>query len=206
MNQYILISQVKKYPKNDAEAFDSNISSIVSIINKIHKKELISPLEVVYSGEFQCISNDITKSINMIFDIEECIIENNLPYKFKHILYCHKTDTNQNKYSAFETLGISMIDARNRLNAIKKTDSRFLIEASNDEQSLSLNNLFLLYEDYIDSWQFKDYEYIKAFLNHMSYKEVADLFHINISNGWRKEKKLKMKQYYTIKEVILSNV
>jgi hypothetical protein len=99
-----------------------------------------------------------------------------------------------------------MIDARNRLNAIKKTDSRILIEASNDEQSLSLNNLFLLYEDYIDSWQFKDYEYIKAFLNHMSYKEVADLFHINTSNGWRKEKNLKMKQYYTIKEVILSNV
>ena len=206
MNQYILISQVKKYPKNDIGAFDSNIGSIVSIINKIHKKELVSPLEIVYSGEFQCISNNITKSINIIFDVEECIIENILPYKFKHILYCHKTDANHNKYSAFETLGISMIDARNRLNAIKKTDSRILIEASNDEQSLSLNNLFLLYEDYIDSWQFKDYEYIKAFLNHMSYKEVADLFHINTSNGWRKEKNLKMKQYYTIKEVILSNV
>lgn len=204
MNQYILISQVKKYPKNNIDDFNSNIANIVSIINKFHKKNLISPLEVVYSGEFQCISTEFNKSINIIFDIEECIVENNLDMKLKHVIYCHKTNNHRNRYTAFEKLGISMIDARNRLNAIKKTDSRFLIEASDEELSLSLNNLFMIYEDYLDSWEFKDYEYIKSFLNHMNYKEVAEHFNINISNGWRKEKKLKMKQYYTIKEIILS--
>ena len=40
----------------------------------------------------------------------------------------------------------------------------------------------------------------------MNYKEVAELFNINISSGWRRERSLKMKQYYTIKEMILSGV
>jgi hypothetical protein len=204
MEQYIIISQIKTVPKTSSLSFESDLSNIVSIINKIHKKDLISPFEILYPGEFQCIVSNLNNSINILFDIEECIIENNLPYKFKHVIYCHKTDTTNSKYSVFEKLGISLIDARNRLNAIKKTDSRFLIEASNELMSLNLNNLFLLYEDYIDSWHFKDFDYVKAFLNHMSYKEVAKAFKINISNGWRKEKKLKMKQYYTIKELILS--
>jgi hypothetical protein len=204
MEQYIIISQIKLIPKNHSESFESDLINIVSIINKIHKKDLISPFEIVYPGEFQCIVSNLNNAINILFDIEECIVENNLPYKFKHIIYCHQTDIANSKYSVYEKLGISLIDARNRLNTIKKTDSRFLIEASNDLMSLNLNNLFLLYEDYIDSWQFKDFEYVKAFLNHMSYKEVATVFNINTSNGWRKEKKLKMKQYYTIKELILS--
>jgi len=204
MEQYILITQIKTPSKANSPAFESDLSNIVSIINKIHKKDFISPPEIVYAGEFQCIVSNLNQAINILFDIEECIIENNLPYKFKHVIYCHKTDVSNSKYSVYEKLGISFIDARNRLNAIKKTDSRFLVEASNDVMSLNLNNLFLLYEDYIDTWHFKDFDYVKAFLNHLSYKEVAEVFKINISNGWRKEKKLKMKQYYTIKELILS--
>jgi hypothetical protein len=64
----------------------------------------------------------------------------------------------------------------------------------------------MIYEDYVDSWKKNDFEFVKAFLNNMNYKEVAELFNINISSGWRRERSLKMKQYYTIKEMILSGV
>jgi len=103
-------------------------------------------------------------------------------------------------------LGFGLIDARSRLKNIKKTENRFLIVTSNEKQSLNLNNLFMIYEDYVDSWKLKEYDYVSAFLNHKTYQEVAAQFNINISNGWRKEKNLKMKQYYTIKEMILSFV
>lgn len=112
----------------------------------------------------------------------------------------------QSKYSAYERLGFNLIDARQRLESIKKTDSRFLIATSDEKISLHLNNLFLIYEDYLDSWKKGDIEYVKAFLSHMNYKEVASLFNLNISSGWRREKSLKMKQYYTIKEMILSAI
>jgi hypothetical protein len=112
----------------------------------------------------------------------------------------------QSKYTAYERLGFNLIDARERLQSIKKTDSRFLIATSNEKASLYLNNLFLIYEDYLDSWKKGDFEYVKAFLNHLTYKEVAALFNINISSGWRRERALKMKQYYTVKEMILSAI
>lgn len=206
MEQYIIISQIKQMLKQHNADFEKDLKNIAAIINKIHKKHLISPLELVVEGEIQGITLSLQQAINMLFDIEECIIENGLNYKFKHIIYCHKTDSENNKYSLYEKLGISLIDSRNRLNAIKKTDTRFLVVDKNDTTSLSLNNLFVIYEDYIDSWNKKDYEYVNAFLNNITYKEVAQLFNINTSNAWRKERKLKMKQYYTIKELILSNI
>jgi len=206
MEQYIIISQIKQMLKQHNADFEKDLKNIAAIINKIHKKHLISPLELVVEGEIQGITLSLQPTINMLFDIEECIIENGLNYKFKHIIYCHKTDSENNKYSLYEKLGISLIDSRNRLNAIKKTDTRFLVVDKNDTISLSLNNLFVIYEDYIDSWNKKDYEYVNAFLNNLTYKEVAQLFNINTSNAWRKERKLKMKQYYTIKELILSSI
>jgi hypothetical protein len=79
-----------------------------------------------------------------------------------------------------------------------------LIATKDEKTSLHLNNLFLIYEDYVDSWKKNDFEYVSAFLNNKNYKEVASLFNLNISSGWRREKSLKLKQYYTIKEMILS--
>ena len=161
---------------------------------------------MVMANEFQGITNSLQGTLEMIFDIEECIIENNLDFKLKHVLYHDTLESVQSKHTAYERLGFGLIDARQRLDLIKKTDCRFLIATSDEKKSLYLNNLFMIYEDYLDSWKKGDFEYVKAFLNNMSYKEVASLFNINVSSGWRREKSLKMKQYYTVKEMILSAI
>jgi hypothetical protein len=185
------------------ELIPAELKKVISVINRLHKKHFITNLDMVMPFEFQGITNSLLGSLEMIFDIEECLIENNLDFKLKHVLYHDTIETVQSKHSAYERLGFGLIDARQRLDLIKKTDSRFLIATNNEKVSLYLNNLFLIYEDYLDSWKLKDYEYVKAFLNHLNYKEVAELFDINVSSGWRREKTLKMKQYYTIKEMIL---
>jgi len=182
------------------------LQNLISIINKINKKYFITELDMVLPTEFQGITNSLQGSLEILFDIEECIIENNLDFKLKYVLYHDTIETIQSKHSAYERLGFGLIDARERLQLIKKTDSRFLIATSIEKKSLYLNNLFMIYEDYVDSWKKNDFEFVKAFLNHMNYKEVAELFNINISSGWRRERSLKMKQYYTIKEMILSGV
>ena len=94
-------------------------------------------------NEIDCMNDD---------DIEECIIENNLDFKLKYVLYHDTIETIQSKHSAYERLGFGLIDARERLQLIKKTDSRFLIATSNEKNSLYLNNLFMIYEDY--AWYF----------------------------------------------------
>lgn len=206
MEHFILMSDVKKQGNASHNIVKENLKKVIAIINKLHKKNIITPLDMVMPDEFQGITNNLQGSIEMIFDIEECLIENNLDFKLKHVLYHDTIETVQSRHSAYERLGFGLIDARNRLKTIKKTESRFLIVTNNEQQSLTLNNLFMIYEDYLDSWKQKEFDYVSAFLNHKTYKEVATQFNINISNGWRREKNLKMKQYYTIKEMILSAI
>ena len=206
MEHFILMSDIKNLGSNNQVGVKKELQNVIGVINKINKKHFITPLDLVLPNEFQGITNSLQGSLEILFDIEECIIENNLDFKLKHVLYHDTIETVQSKHSAYERLGFGLIDARERLQLIKKTDSRFLIATSNEKTSLYLNNLFMIYEDYVDSWKKSDYEYVKAFLNHMNYKEVAELFSINISSGWRREKSLKMKQYYTIKEMILSGI
>jgi hypothetical protein len=206
MEHFILMSDIKYLGSNNQDGVKKELQNVIGVINKINKNHFITPLDLVLPNEFQGITNSLQGSLEILFDIEECLIENNLDFKLKHVLYHDTIETVQSKHSAYERLGFGLIDARERLQLIKKTDNRFLIATSNEKTSLYLNNLFMIYEDYIDSWKKSDYEYVKAFLNHMNYKEVAELFSINISSGWRREKSLKMKQYYTIKEMILSGI
>lgn len=204
MEHFILMSAVRNLGSSSHESIQKDLRNVIGVINKIHKKHFITSLDMVMVNEFQGITNSLQGTLEMIFDIEECIIENNLDFKLKHVLYHDTLESVQSKHMAYERLGFGLIDARQRLDLIKKTDCRFLIATSDEKTSLYLNNLFMIYEDYLDSWKKGDFEYVKAFLNHMNYKEVATLFNINVSSGWRREKSLKMKQYYTVKEMILS--
>jgi len=206
MEHFILMSEIKDSGSSGQETIKDALKNVTNVINKLHKKNFITTLDIVIPNEFQGITNSLQASLEIIFDIEECLIENNLDFKLKHVLYHDKLETMHNKHLAYERLGFALIDARERLNSIKKTDSRFLIATNDEKKSLYLNNLFLIYEDYVDSWKKNDYDYVRSFLNHMTYKEVAQLFNMNISSGWRREKSLKMKQYYTIKEMILSGI
>ena len=206
MEHFILMSVVRNLGSSSHESIQKDLRNVIGVINKIHKKHFITSLDMVVANEFQGITNSLQGTLEMIFDIEECIIENNLDFKLKHVLYHDTLESVQSKHTAYERLGFGLIDARQRLDLIKKTDCRFLIATSDEKKSLYLNNLFMIYEDYLDSWKKGDFEYVKAFLNNMSYKEVASLFNINVSSGWRREKSLKMKQYYTVKEMILSAI
>lgn len=206
MEHFILMSAVRSLGTSTQASIQKELRNVINVINKIHKGHFITSLDMVMNLEFQGITNSLQGTLEMIFDIEECIIENNLDFKLKHVLYHDTLESIQSKHNAYERLGFGLIDARQRLDLIKKTDSRFLIATSNEKNSLYLNNLFMIYGDYLDSWKKRDFEYVKAFLNNMDYKEVSSLFNVNISSGWRREKSLKMKQYYTIKEMILSGI
>ena len=206
MEHFILMSAVRNLGSSNQNDIKKDLRNVIGVINKIHKKHFITSLDMVMVNEFQGITNSLQGTLEIIFDIEECIIENNLDFKLKHVLYHDTIESVQSKHKAYERLGFGLIDARQRLDLIKKTDCRFLIATSDEKTSLKLNNLFMIYEDYLDSWKGTDIEYVKAFLNNMNYKEVAELFKIHTSSGWRREKSLKMKQYYTIKEMILSAI
>ena len=205
MDHFILMSSVRTIGTQNLNKNKEDLQKVLAIINKMHKHRFITNLDMVMQNEFQGITNNLQGSLEIIFDVEECIIENDLDFKLKYVLYHDTIESVQSKHSAYERLGFGLINARERLDLIKKTDCRFLITTNNEKTSLTLNNLFLIYEDYLDSWKKKDFPFVKAFLNNLNYKEIAYLFNMHLSSGWRREKSLKMKQYCTIKEMILSS-
>ena len=156
------MADIKYAGSHNQDGVRKALQNLISIINKINKKYFITELDMVLPSEFQGITNSLQGSLEILFDIEECIIENNLDFKLKYVLYHDTIDTIQSKHSAYERLGFGLIDARDRLQLIKKTDSRFLIATSNEKNSLYLNNLFMIYEDYVDSWKKNDFEFCKS--------------------------------------------
>ena len=137
MEHFILMSDVKHLGKTKCIA--DELKNVISVINKLHKKDIITPLNLVLNDEFQGITNNLQGSIETIFDIEECIIENDLDFKLKYVLYHDTIETLQSKHMAYERLGFGLIDARERLKVIKKTESRVFIVNKDLKKSLNIN-------------------------------------------------------------------
>ncbi|MCF8333344.1 MAG: SatD family protein [Bacteroidales bacterium] len=67
-----------------------------------------------------------------------------------------------------------------------------------------LNQLFFIYHSIISHWSRKDYEIIGYFMQLKDYKKVAEWAGRDVSSAWRKQKTLRMKEYFTVKNLIQS--
>ena len=87
MEHFILMSDVKSSGNKDLKLLENDLKNVIGVMNRVHKKNLITPLDMVMADEFQGITNSLSQTLQLIFDIEECIIENSLDLKLKHVLY-----------------------------------------------------------------------------------------------------------------------
>ena len=81
MEHFILMSAVRNLGSSTHDGIQKDLRNVIGVINKIHKKHFITNLDMVMTNEFQGITNSLQGTLEMIFDIEECIIENNLDFK-----------------------------------------------------------------------------------------------------------------------------
>jgi len=110
-----------------------------------------------------------------------------------------------NRNIAYEMLGEGLTTAREKLNNLKKSKNRFqLITTQNIEAQEIINQLFKLYENYIDNWKKSEFHIIKEFLMNHLYQEVAENLDINISSAWRRQKSLNIDEYFITKNLILN--
>jgi hypothetical protein len=85
----------------------------------------------------------------------------------------------------------------------KNTTTRFTFHLVNKKKNKALNNAFLVFQGFIDDWKIaKDYIIIGMFLQHKDYKQVAAETNKDRSLMWRREKSLKLDQYFATKEII----
>ncbi len=202
----ILIADVIDSRKQDSKNLIRNLKEIVSIINGKNYDVLRSPLTITLGDEFQGITKTISDGINIIFQFEEQLIKRGLEFKLKYVLNYGTIDTEINSKIAYEMLGEGLTFARENLNELKTDDARFLIllgEKSERLQTL-VNDSFLLYQSFVDSWRPKDYNIVWEFLNEIDYRKVAEYVKIDPSNAWRRRKSLNIKEYQTVKKLILT--
>lgn len=191
--------------KADPALLINEFRTIVRSINMKWEESIISPLTITLGDEFQGIIQNMETCYKLIFDIEEFIIANSLDIKLRYLVNYGKIDTPINKHIAYEMLGDGLTYAREQLNKLKSSTHRFKIFSDKDQQTTAIiNDLFLLYAGYVDSWKLSEYPIISEFLKDRDYKVVANKLNMNKSSTWRRHKNLYIQEYNTTKELILT--
>lgn len=189
-NQSLLIDELRK---------------VVHYINNKWRESIISPLTITLGDEFQGVIKDIESCYRLMFDMEEFILTNASGIKLRYVMNYGNIDTPINKNVAYEMLGDGLTLAREELNKLKSSSNRFRILSHKNKQATTvMNDLFLLYGSYVDSWKMKEYHIVTEFLKNSDYKIVADKLNMNKSSTWRRYKTLYIEEYNTTKELILT--
>ncbi|PWH86284.1 SatD family protein [Brumimicrobium oceani] len=202
MNYPILMADIVESRKKDSTLLMSNFKTLVDKINNQWKNQLTSPLTITLGDEFQGIINTMGNAIEIIFQIEEEIIQNEWGFKLRFVLNYGEIETPINKKNAYEMLGDGLTESREKLNQSKSNKNRFIIMLNNNLKAQQiLSDLFLIYQFYIDSWKINDYYIVKEFLLNKSYQEVAEALNLNVSSAWRRYKSLNIEEYTTCKRL-----
>lgn len=204
MDYPILMADIIDSRKRDSKKLMVELKKLVTTINKKWGTKILSPLTITLGDEFQGVIKNIESTYEIIFDIEELIISNGLKLKLRYVLNYGKIDTKINKNIAYEMLGSGLTIARERLKDLKSNKNRFLIILNrNDKIEEAINDVFKLYENYIDNWKYNEYVIVKEFLKNRNYKDVARVLNVNASTSWRRFKSLNIKEYSICKKLIL---
>lgn len=204
MDYPILMADIIRSGQHEPGKLMAQFKQVVDRVNVKFRKALISPLTITLGDEFQGVADTMENGIRIIFHMEETIIEGNLPIKLRYVLYHGKIETPINKKSAHGMLGEGLTKARMELNGMKTESHRFSIRWSGrDEQEENMNNAFLIYQNFVDSWKPKDLRTVSAFLREDDYKTVAEALKIDRSSAWRRKKSLNIAEYEKIKGLIL---
>lgn len=203
MKHFILMADIKDSRKKNSITLIKKFKTLISELNIKNKKHLLSPLTITLGDEFQGVTDSLSHGIKLIIDIEELLIKAGYNFKLRYVLNYGSIDTHINNKIAYEMLGPGLTEAREKLNELKKSDARFLIKTGIKKKDM-LNNAFIIYQNFIDDWKEKDYKIVNAFIEHKDYKEVSEIINFNISSAWRREKSLKIKEYFAIKDLVLS--
>lgn len=203
MNYPILMADIVNSGQKDSKKLMTQFKTIIQSINEKRNKNLLSPLTITLGDEFQGIIDNVQNGIEIIFEIEELIIQNQFDFKLRYVLNFGEIETEINNKIAYEMLGEGLTTAREKLNSLKNDKSRFEILLPKNLLGDIINNSFIIYQSIIDSWQLKDYNIVFEFLIHDDYKIVANNVSLNISSAWRRRNSLKIYEYKTIKKIIL---
>ncbi|MND75044.1 hypothetical protein D3C81_637940 [compost metagenome] len=204
--QYILMADIIDSREKDELILMWQFKDLVHDLNYIYRNKISSPLTITLGDEFQGIISDLENLIQILFYIEEQIIKRGFIFKLRYAVSESDIDhINLNTYASYGMLSEGLIKTRDTLNHSKKNKSRFnfLLKSINPKKALKLELLFSCYQAKIDSWDRKDKDIIKEYLdNNKDYKSIASTLNMYDSTIWKKLHRLDIETYINLKTLI----
>lgn len=197
---YILMADIVDSSEYSSGPLMDEFKRLVKKVNNEFESKIKSPLTITLGDEFQGILSDLSSAVEIIFRLEELIVERVSGFKLRYVLLFGEVETPIEAKHAHGMLGKGLTEARNRLAELKKTFNRFDVVGLS--VSVQLNKLLVLFQHFVDSWHEKDRQVVAAFLKYGDYKMVAKKLKKDPSSMWRRERSLAISEYLVCKELI----
>ena len=75
MDHFILMSAIRHPGSVKPEEIEEQLKNVITVINKIHKKDFITSLDLLPPNEFQGITNSLQATLEIIFYIEAKVLK-----------------------------------------------------------------------------------------------------------------------------------
>jgi hypothetical protein len=203
MKTYIVMADIIDSRRQPSKKLMRDFQNVVMSINSKYRKHLLSPLTITLGDEFQGVMKSYDSALGLILEMEEEIVKQGGKFKLRYVLNYGDIETKLNHEIAYGMMGRGLTKSREALEELKDTDVRFLVILDSATDAEIMNNLFKLYDRVISDWKGKDLDYVKLFLEDKTYQEVASELGVNLTSAWRRQKSLKMEDYYICKSLIL---
>jgi hypothetical protein len=204
-NQYfILMADIINSRFRDQTDLAAAFRKLTARVNKNHREKMLSPVTVTLGDEFQCVISDLSNTVELVFSIEDEIFDQSADVKLRYVISEGTISSGINTEIGWGMMGEGLTHTRDVLNSMKKSKMRFFID-DRIRNSGIINSAFFLYESIIDDWDIqRDYPVIAAYnkSGDHDYKKVAGILRKNPDQIWKREKSLKIQEYYAAKEII----
>lgn len=200
---FILMADVVDSRNYNQNKLMSEFRELTISINRKYNKDLLSPLTITLGDEFQGVIENLSSAIDIIIGIEESFIHKKLDFKLRYVLVEGKIETAINKDIAYGMLGSGLTKARESLEELKNSNNRYYFLINDTNNSKAFNLAFNIYQRMIDDWKpERDYNIVSEFFKNRDYKKVAEITNKTRSQIWKREKSLKIAEYFSLKELI----
>jgi hypothetical protein len=189
--------------KSDQNELIQEFRKVTDNTNASCHRHFLSPITITLGDEFQAVAKNLLSAITIILNLEENIIALNGEFHLRYVLLEGKIETPINPAIAYGMLGSGLTKARETLTGMKKNKSRFHVILQDKALENALQNAFIALQGIIDDWRpDKDYYIVAKFLQNRDYKEVALELNKERSLIWKREKGLKLEEFFALKKVI----
>lgn len=204
MMNFVLMADIQGSSEKSGKELMFGFKKIVEKANSNFSNEILSPLTITLGDEFQGVMRSLKGSLETIFFLEEEIVKSNSIFDLRYVLNYGAIETDLNPERSYEMLGPGLSHARQLLEEIKGDHRKILVNGLGEKKDRELNLVFELYQTLKETWPQKDIREIGKFIELKDYKQVAKAMGKDVSSAWRKEKTLRIKDYFRIKELIIS--